>query len=81
VHLLGDRNRKLLFSQILEITHDIAAMLEEPHTGVYFDWGPDASRYVPHVDKRSPSPNPEGFLEFQSMMPRGVGDGDKPETA
>ena len=29
-HLLGDRNRRLLFSQTLEITHEVAAMLVEP---------------------------------------------------
>jgi len=78
VHLLGDRNRKLLFSQILEITRDIAAMLEEPHTGLYFDWGPDASRYVPHADKHAPSPGPEGFIELQNTIPREAADDDKP---
>jgi hypothetical protein len=43
-HLLGDRSRTLLFSQTLEVTREVAAMLEEPGTGLYFDWGPDASR-------------------------------------
>jgi hypothetical protein len=39
--LLGDRKRTLLFSQDLEIGPDVAATLQEPGTGVYFDWGPD----------------------------------------
>jgi hypothetical protein len=80
-HLVGDQNRKLLFSQTLEVTHDIAAMLKEPHTGLYFDWGPDASRYLPHVDKPAPSPGPEDFLELLSRAPRGTTDDDKANVA
>ncbi|MGH8604811.1 MAG: hypothetical protein ACREXR_19115, partial [Gammaproteobacteria bacterium] len=61
--LLGDRDRTLLFSQELEVTPDVAATLKEPGTGLYFDWGADSSRYLPHVEKRLPSPDPEQFLE------------------
>jgi hypothetical protein len=57
-HFLGDRKRTPLFSQTLEVTREVAAMLEQPDTGLYFDWGPDASRYLPHVDKRPPSLDP-----------------------
>jgi hypothetical protein len=52
--LLGDRRRTLLFSQALEISPEIGTMLQEPFTGLYFDWGPDSLRYLPHVDKRPP---------------------------
>jgi hypothetical protein len=52
--LLGDRRPIQLFSQALEISREIGTMLEEPHTGLYFDWGPDSSRYLPHIDKRPP---------------------------
>jgi hypothetical protein len=74
--LLGDRKRILLFSQDLEIATDVAAKLQEPGTGVYFDWGPDSSRYLPHVEKRPPSPDPEQFLEalgitMSSSRPQG----------
>jgi hypothetical protein len=62
--LLGDREQKLLFTQTLDISRDLAHLLEEPGTGIYFDWGPDASRYLPHVDKRSPRlTDQEEFLE------------------
>lgn len=61
--LLGDRDRTLLFAQELEVTPDVAATLKEPGTGLYFDWGADSSRYLPHVEKRLPSPDPEQFLE------------------
>jgi hypothetical protein len=52
--LLGDHRPILLFSQALEISREIGSMLEEAYTGLYFDWGPDSSRYLPHTDKRQP---------------------------
>ncbi len=61
--LLGDNKPKLLFSQALEVTPDVAATLKESGTGLYFDWGADSSRYLPHVDKRLPSPGPEQLLK------------------
>ena len=61
--LLGDGNSTLLFSQELEVAPDVAAALKEPGTGLYFDWGADSSRYLAHVDKRLPSPDPAEFLE------------------
>lgn len=61
--LLGDNAQTLLFSQTLEISRDIGALLTESGVGLYFDWGPDSSRYLPHVEKRPPSPDPSKFLE------------------
>jgi hypothetical protein len=60
--LLGDSLPKQLFSQELEISPALAVRLEEPGVGLYFDWGPDSSRYLPHVEHRAPSPDPEKFL-------------------
>jgi hypothetical protein len=37
--------------------------------GVYFDWGPDSSRYLPHVEKRPPSPDPEDFFKALGIRP------------
>jgi hypothetical protein len=62
--LLGDRTQTLLFSQNLEISRDIASALAKPRAGLFFDWGPDSSRYLPHVDERPPSPDTEQFLEI-----------------
>ncbi len=76
-HLLGDRNKKLLFAQTLEIKRDVAVALEEPGTGVYFDWGPDSSRYLTHVEKRSPSPDPEDFVELLGLTRRSSGTAQK----
>ena len=68
-HLLGDQKQTQLFSQTLEISRDLAASLTEASAGLYFDWGPDSSRYLPHVDKRPPSPDPEKFLEALGFRP------------
>lgn len=62
-HVLGDRKRTLLFSQTLGILQDIASQLKEPGTGLYFDWGPDSSRYLTHVEKRPPGPDPTELLK------------------
>ena len=63
-HLLSDAKPILLFSQTLEISRDMATALEAKTAGLYFDWGPDASRYLPHVENRSPSPEAEKFLRL-----------------
>ena len=53
--LLGDNAHKLLFSQNLEVSAEVAMRLQQPAAGVYFDWGPDSSRYLPHVELRPPN--------------------------
>ena len=55
--LLGDRNQ-LLFSQILEVPQQLAVLLEKADSGVYFDWRPNSSRYLPHVEKGPRCPIP-----------------------
>lgn len=71
-HILGKNDQTRLFSQELEITFDVAVSLEEPDAGLYFDWGPDSSRYIPHVDKRQPVPelDQEDFLEILDLTQR-----------
>jgi len=69
-HLLGDRERISLFSQTLEISAETGIALSEPGAGVYFDWGPDSSRYLSHVEKRPPSPDPENFLDLLGLTQR-----------
>lgn len=65
--LLGDNHYTLLFTQTLEISQRIAESLEEPGAGLYFDWGPDSSRYLHHVDRKPLSPNPEKFLDLLGL--------------
>lgn len=66
--LLGARKSTRLFSQILEISQAIADQLKEPHTGLYFDWGPDSSRYLTHVEKRQPGPNAQDFVDLLRVL-------------
>ena len=68
--LLGDKTHKLLFSQQLEISPDLARQLDNPGAGLYFDWGPDSSRYLPHIDYRPPMPDPEQFIEALGLAHR-----------
>jgi hypothetical protein len=63
-HLLGDLKPIRLFSQELDISRDIATALREKNAGLYFDWGPDSSRYLPHVEQRAPSRDAASFLRF-----------------
>jgi len=71
--LLGDKAPKVLFTQVLEITRDLAVQLEQPGAGLYFDWGPDSARYLPHIDERPPSPDPEQFFEALGLTERSSG--------
>ncbi len=50
--LLGANEDKLLFSHVLEITHEVASRLEQPDTGLYFDWGPDSQCYMQYLEKK-----------------------------
>jgi hypothetical protein len=62
--LLGDSEPTRLFSQRLTITGELAIALTEPNAGLYFDWGPDSSTYVPYVEKRDPRPDPEDLIKL-----------------
>jgi hypothetical protein len=61
--LLGSSRHTLLFSQELELSVDLSQALRTPGTGIYYDWGPDSSRYIPHVEERPPLPDPAKFLQ------------------
>lgn len=69
-HLLGEKATTRLFSQTLEISAEVGTALAEPGVGLYFDWGPDSSRYLTHVEKRPPSPDPEKFLDLLGLRHR-----------
>ncbi|MDI7774500.1 hypothetical protein [Asticcacaulis sp. EMRT-3] len=75
--LLGERRQKLLLSQVLELSSDSAAALNEPGNGVYFDWGPDSSSYLQHVEHRPPTLAPEDLLDAIALS----GLGDRPTSS
>lgn len=72
-HLLGDPKPIRLFSQELDISRDLATTLREKSAGLYFDWGPDSSRYLPHVERRPPSRDADVFLRFLESAARDYG--------
>jgi len=54
-----------LFFQELDVSRDVAVALQQQSgAGLYFDWGPDSARYLPHVETPTPSPNVEDFLRI-----------------
>jgi hypothetical protein len=70
VKLLGEARVKTLLSQPLVISGEHAAALQSPGTGLYFDWGPDFGRYIPHVEKRAPTPEADDFLKILAIEGR-----------
>lgn len=70
--LLGDRSQTLLFSQVLEISHESAIHLEDADAGLYFDWGPDSARYLQYVDRRPMPPTRTGYW-ICSAFPKALG--------
>jgi hypothetical protein len=67
VKLLGDRKTLLLFSDELLVDSSSAKALADEDCGLYFDWGPDLGRYIPHLDKRRASFSPDDFLKALAM--------------
>lgn len=67
-HLLGKRSAKRLFVQELELTSDIATqMLTKPGTGVFFNWGPDSSRYYAHTERSAQLARPDKRSRFKTV--------------
>ncbi|QUS40844.1 hypothetical protein RPMA_19875 [Tardiphaga alba] len=67
--LLGDREQTCLWSQELEVSEEAARRLLESASGLYFDWGPDAARYMPHIDEQPErTENPWNGLNLPQRM-------------
>ena len=62
--LLGDRKQIRLFSQALDISTELSTALAQPHAGIFFDWGPDSSSYVPHVEQRPQISESDDFVKL-----------------
>ena len=68
-HVLGDSQQKLLFSEVLEVTAEIAREMREHGAGVYFDWEPDSSRYISHIEQRPDRPKQWDLSTFARQEP------------
>lgn len=74
--LLGDKKPMHLFSQELVIETHFGEALGEPGVGLYFDWGPEASRYLPHIEKKPPLAIPKEMLEMLGLFNKSQVAGD-----
>lgn len=68
--LLGEQIAQCLWSQSLQITREHAEALRDSSAGLYFDWGPDSQLYIPHVEKRPPSPDLDHYLKALGIESR-----------
>lgn len=59
---VGRKRATLLFSIPLEVSPGIYEQLRQADHGLYFDWGPDSRRYIPHV-KAPPRTEVPSFLK------------------
>lgn len=66
--LAGSETPKSLFSTQLELDREIVQQLESPEHGIYFDWGPDARRYDPHVRRNLKPELKELVEEYRAFM-------------
>lgn len=71
---VGQDHGHELASVSLNITPEEAKQLQVPNTGIYFDWGPDSSRYHSKIDARNELDlDPMRFLEAISNPPADTG--------
>lgn len=75
--ILGDSSPMTLLAQSLSLTRDLAAALRERGTAIFFDWGPDSQRYIPHIDRRQlPQPPLDPLADLAPLpirpLPLGV---------
>jgi len=60
--VVGERVPRLLFSQVLMVTSEIAEGLSK-YAGVYFDWSADLAAYTPHLEHPLASLHAVNYLE------------------
>jgi hypothetical protein len=61
--LIGEKSSVRLFSHQLLIDKKQSEALIDPQTGIYFDWGPDAGRYLSHIEVNPPKISSAEVLE------------------
>lgn len=68
-HVLRDKKQKLLFSSEVNVTPEYAQEMHEHGAGLYFDWEPDSSRYISHIEQRPERPKPWTLETFAHRDP------------
>jgi len=66
--LLGDFRPVKLFNQMLEVSSEEAQKLTDGGSGLYFDWGPDSSRYHAHVENKQERSDKLSSVELLGLL-------------
>lgn len=53
--LIDEKSSVLLFSHELLVNSNQSDALKNSQTGIYFDWGPDAGKYLSHLEVKPPN--------------------------
>jgi len=61
--LVDEENTRSMWSHELHISHEQGLALQKAHSGIYFDWGPEAGRYLAHVAPIGAKDNDEQEIE------------------
>lgn len=70
--LLGDKSSKLMFAHTLDVSKANADALTDPNAGLYFDWGAEAGRYLPHLDIRHHEALIKSVIANNQLLPHGA---------
>jgi hypothetical protein len=66
--VVGGKSSKILFETTLSISADQSKEMEQPNTGIYFDWGPKSRAYFSHIDRRDPKAAMSDIEPFLKAM-------------
>jgi hypothetical protein len=69
--LLGGNAPIKLFSQELTIQSEQGLAIQKPGVGLYFDWGPDSSTYIAHIEEKPSVPIPKDMLRMLGYVDSG----------
>jgi hypothetical protein len=69
--IVGASQAEPLWSNSLTISEGNAAKLAQPNNAIYFDWGPEANRYISGVRSKPPELMPRELIEmFGKGLPK-----------
>jgi hypothetical protein len=63
-----EKQSRLLFSHDLIVTIEQSNVLQDMQSGIYFDWGPDAGKYLSHVETKPSKQHDEVFEGLRLAM-------------
>jgi len=79
--LLSDARPLRLLTQRVQVSDAEAAALRDPQNGLFFDWGPDACRYIAHIDRKGSPPVAAELLQVLGMTASPASAADEGNTS